>query len=210
MPMSAYVKPREALVVNCTKDIGWEICQIRSQISSDEIYKLAHNLLCQQTLQWPAALLKLQKGRSLNQLLEHLNLQVKVYGFSPENHLTLKGPFPTLSLRSMQSAVDEYRSTLRAVRCIEFLGNKAWNYSLKSAAKSVVPFEFNVAGLALEAFGYSTKQQIKIALLDLAERIKGCILNFLYDWENLLTLQVREQILTFKQNTYLPITETAV
>lgn len=210
MPMVAYVKPQEALLLDCTKDIRLEFCQIRSRISSNEIYKLANTLLCQQTLEWPIALLELQKGTCLYQLLNHLNLQVKVYGFSPKNHLTLRGPFPTLSLRSMQSAVDEYRSTLRAVRCIEFLGNKAWNYSLKSATKSMLPFQLNVASLALGTFGYSTKQQMKTALLDLSERIKGCILNFLHDWEYLLTMQIREQILAFKQDTYLSITETAV
>lgn len=210
MPMSAYVKPMEALLLDCTKDIRWEFHQIRSRISSAEIQKLADNLLCQDSLTWPVVLLELQKGKSLNQLLDHLNLQVKVYGFSSQSHLTFEGPFPTLSLRSLLAAADEHRSILRAVHCIEFLGNKAWDYSLKSVTKSMLPFHFNVASLALGTLGYSPKQQMKLALLDLSERIKGCILNFLYDWENLLIQQTRKQILTFKQNANLSVIEAAV
>lgn len=210
MPISAYVKPIEALRSDCTKDISWEFRKIRSRISSVEIYKLAENLLCQSSLEWPVALIELQKGKSLKRLLDHLNLQVKVYGFSPERPLTFTGPFPTLSLRSLQASLDEYHSTLRAVRCIEFLGNRVWNYSFKSLTKGIVPFQVNVASLALETLGCSTKQQMEMALRELAQRIKGCILNFLNDWETLLTQQICEQFLNMKQKAYLPITEAAV
>jgi len=207
--MSAYINSIDALILACTTDIHCEFYQIHSRISVKEINRLADNLLCQTSLEWPLALFELQKGKSLNRLLDHLNLQVKAHGFILERPLTLKGPFPTLSLRSLQTAVDEYCSTLRAVRCIEFLGNKAWNYSLKSISKSI-PFQVNAATLALDALGCSRKHQMKIALLDLSERIKGCILNFLHNWEALLIQQTCEQLLTLKQNAYVSITEAAV
>ncbi len=208
--MSAYVKPDEALLLACTTDIHREFAQIRSMISLEEIHRLADNLLCQQSPEWPLALVELQTGKSLKRLLNQLNLQVKTHGFSNKQPLTFEGPFPTFSLRSSLPAVNEYRSTLRAIRCVEFLGNKAWKYPLKSVAKSIFPFQIKVATLALGSLGCSTKQQQKIALLDLAERIKGCILNFLYEWENLLTRQTGQQLLTLRQNAYLSITEAVV
>lgn len=210
MPTSVYIKPIDALLLACTKDIRWEFDQIRSRISSDEFHTLADNLLCGNSLEWPLALFELQKGKSLQRLLDHLNLQVKIHGFSHERLLTFKGPFPTLSLRSLQAAVDEHRSTLRATRCVEFLGNKAWNHSVKTVTNNLLPFKINVATLALENLGCSAKHQMKMALHDLSERIKGCILNFLYDWENLLIQQTYEQFLSLKQNLYLSITEEAV
>lgn len=210
MPTSVSVKPIEVLLLDCTRDIRWEFDYIRSRISSDEIHRLADNLLCKNSPEWPLALFELQKGKNLKRLLDQLNFKIKVHGFSYENPLIFKGPFPTLSLRSLQATVEEYRSTLRAAHCVEFLGNKAWNYSLKSIIKRKLPFQIDVATLTLEALGCSKKYQIKIALRDLSERIKGCILNFLYDWERLLTQQTCEQLLIFKQNAYLSITEAAV
>lgn len=210
MPMSIYIKPIEALRLECTNDIREEFCQIRSRISSLEIHKLADSLFCQNSLAWPAVLLELQKGRILDRLLNKLNGTVKTHGFSYERNLALKGPFPALSLRSLLPVVHEHRSTLRATRCVEFLGNKACSYSLKSVTKGIFPFQVDVATLAMESLGCSSKQQMKLALLDLSERIKGCILNFLYDWENLIMKQIGEQLLTFKQNSYLSITEAAV
>lgn len=202
-------EPIEALRLACTADIHREFNQIRSRISSGEIRRLADNLLCRNSLEWPLALFELQKGRSLNRLLDHLNLQVKVHGFS-EQRLTFQGPFPTLSLRSLQAVVDEYRATLRAVRCVEFLGNRAWNYSFKMVTKSILPFQINAATLTLEALGCSAKHQMEIALLELSKRIKGCILNFLYDWEKLLTQQTSAQLSAFNAKLYLPAIEAAV
>lgn len=210
MTMSVYIKPIEELLLDCTRDIRYEFDQIRSRISSNEIHTLVDNLLCRNSLEWPLALYELQKGKSLKRLLDHLNLQVKVYGFSDERSLTFTGPFPTLSLRSLQTTVDEYRSTLRSARCVEFLGNKAWNYSLKAVTKSKLPCQINVASLALGALGCSAEHQMKIAVQDLSDRIKGCILNFLCDWENLLIQQTCEQFLVLKQNSYLPIKGVAV
>jgi hypothetical protein len=208
--MPTCIKSIDALILACTTDIHCEFHQIRSRISTEEIHRLADSLLFQDSLKWPLALLELQKGNSLKRLLDHLNLQIKVHSASSERPLTFTGPFPTLSLRSLQTIVDEYRSTLRAVRCLEFLGNKAWHYSFKLVTKSRVPFKINVASLALKTVGCSTKQQMKMALCDLVQRIKGCILNFLYDWETLLTQQTCEQLLALKQNVSLPIIETAV
>lgn len=208
--MSACIKSIDALILACTTDIHCEFHQIRSRISTEEIHRLADSLLFHDSLKWPLALLELQKGNSLKRLLARLNLQIKVHSVLPERIITFAGPFPTLSLCSLRAAVDEYRSTLRAVRCIEFLGNRAWNYSLKSVTNGKVPFKINAASLTLKTLGCSSKQQVKIALHDLAKRIKGCILNFLYDWEALLTQQVCEQLLTFKLDVSLPITEAAV
>ncbi len=208
--MSIYIKPIEALQLECANDVRGEFCQIRSQISSVEIHKLADSLFYQNSLAWPAVLLELQKGRILDRLLTKLNGKVKAHGSSYERNLALKGPFPVLSLRSLLPVVNEHRSTLRATRCVEFLGNKACSYSLKSVTKGIFPFQVDVATLAMETLGCSSKQQMKSALLDLSERIQGCILNFLYDWENLIIKQIREQLLTFKQNCYLSITEAAV
>jgi hypothetical protein len=208
--MSAYIKSMDSLILACTTEIHYEFHQIRLRISTEEIYRLADSLLKQDVLEWPLLLVELQKGKSLKRLLDHLNLQIKVHGFSFERPLTFKGPFPTLSLRSLKDVVDEHRSTLQVARCVEFLGNKAWNYSLKLAAKRALPFQANVASLTLKNLGCSTKQQVKMALLDLSRRIKGCILNFLHDWEELLVKQTCEQLLIIKKNVYSPITETAV
>ncbi len=210
MPMSIYIKPIEALHLECVNDIRGEFCQIRSKISSLEIHKLADSLFCHNSLVWPGVLLELQKGKMLDCLLNRLNEKVKDHGFSYEKNLALQGPFPALSLRSLLPAVHEHRSTLRATRCVEFLGNKACSYSLRSVTKGIFPFQVDVATFAMETLGCSSKQQLKSALLDLSERIKGCILNFLHDWERLIIKQVREQLLTLKQKSYFSITEAAV
>ncbi|SFM02790.1 hypothetical protein [Pelosinus propionicus] len=210
MPMSIYIKPIEALQLECINDIRGEFCQIRSQISSLEIHTLADSLFCQSSLAWPAILLELQKGRILDRLLNKLNEKVKAHGFSYERNLALRGPFPALSLKSLLPVVQEHRSTLRATRCVEFLGNKACSYSLKSVTKGIFPFQVDVATLAMETLGCSSKQQMKQAMLDLSERIKGRILNFLYDWEKLIIKQISEQLITIKQNSYLLLTEAAV
>ncbi|HWR41907.1 hypothetical protein [Sporomusa sp.] len=208
--MSVYIKPIDSLVGECIKDIRWEFHQIRSRIRTDEVHRLAEGLLNRTSLEWPLVLLELQKGNALNRLLEHLNFHVRRHGLPSEKELVFKGPFPSLSLRPLQAIVDTHRSTVRMARCIEFLGNKAWDHALKPVKKSLVPFKVEVATLTLNAFQCSPKHQLDVALVDLSQRIRGYIINFLCEWEALLIQQVQEQLLLYKADSYLPISEAAV
>lgn len=208
--MSSFLKPTDLLIEECMKDIRWEFLQIRSQIKSDETRGLAQSLLNRTPLDWPTALLELQKGKTLNRLLDHINFHMRRHGLSPQIQLVIKGPFPALSLRPLQSLVDEYRCTLRSTGCIEFLGNKVWDYALKPVKRSLVPFKIDVATLALNTFGCSSKEQLDRALVDLSQRIKGYIINFLCEWEAFLIQQVREQLLVCTTDLYHPNSEVAV
>lgn len=207
--MLAPVKTVDSLMLECTNDIRWEFNQLRCRIRPDEIDRLAENLLQRTSLAWPLALLELQKGDTLSHLLIHLNFHIRQYGFSPEDQLTLTGPFPALSLKPLLTIAAEHRTTLRTARCIEFVGNKAWDMALKPVKKGL-PFSVKVATLALTSVGCSPKQQSAAALSDLSRRIEGQIINFLSNWEMLLTQQINAQLLNLQQDKYRLITEKAV
>lgn len=208
--MAVYVEPIDSLLVECTKEIRWEFHQIRSQIRPDEIYRLAIGLLNRTSLEWPLALLELQQGHTLKRLLHHLNSYSRHYGLRAQRELVFHAPFPILSLRSLQSVAAEHRVTLRTTRCIEFIGNKSWDYALKPVKKHRIPFKIDVATLALNALGCSPKQQQDEALTDLSQRIRGHIINFLYDLEVLLIAQIEEQLSLYKTVVSQPVSEVAV
>lgn len=207
--MLAPIKTVDSLVLECTNDIHWEFSQLRCRIRQDELHRLAEDLLHRTSLAWPLALIELQKGDTLNRLLTHLNFHVRQYGFPPEKPLTLTGPFPAFSLKPLLRIAEEHRTTLRTARCIEFAGNKAWDLVLKPVKKGL-PLSVKVATLALTSVGCSPKQQSAAALSDLSRRIEGQIVNFLGDWELLLTQQIKAQLLTPQQDKYRLITEKAV
>lgn len=202
-------KTVEALLLECTNDIHWEFKQLCYRIRPDEIHRLAEGLLQRTALVWPLALIELQKGSTLNRLLTHLNFHVRQYGLSPEIQLACTGPFPVLTLKPLVPLAKEHRTTLRTARYIEVLGNKAWDLALKPVKKGL-PFSVDVATLALSAMDCSAKQQSAAALADLSRCIEGQIINFLNDWEMLLTRQVKAQLLTAQVDTYRHITGKAV
>ncbi|MDF2570178.1 MAG: hypothetical protein K0R55_1782 [Sporomusa sp.] len=208
--MSTNIKPINLLVVECIKDVRWELHQIRSRIRTDEVYRLAEALFYQKPIEWPYALLELQRGITINRLRDHVNFHVRKFGFSPERELVFHGPFPALSLTPLLAKVGEQRVVVRTAQCFEFLGNKAWDHALKPIKKTGIPFKVEVGTVALDTFGCSPKQQIEVALADLVERIKGHIINFLCDWEALLIRQIREQLSVCRADFYLPISEAAV
>lgn len=207
--MRASIKTVNSLVLECTNDIHWEFNHIRYRICPDEIHRVAEGLLHRTSLAWPLALIDLQKGNTLNRLLTHLNFHVRQYGFFPEIQLTFTGPFPTLSLKPLLAIANEHRTTLRTARCIEFLGNKAWDLALKPVKKGL-PIPVKAATLALTTLGCSSNHQSDAALFDLSRRIEGQIINFLCDWEMSLTQQIKAQLLTPRADKYRLVTETAV
>lgn len=206
--MLGYGKTVEFLVAECTADIRWEFNQLRSRIRTDEIVRLADGLLERAPLEWPAALLELQKGYMPDRLLTQLNFRVCQYGLASDCKIRFQGPFPAFSLKPLKDVVSEHRVTLRTAQCIEFIGNKAWNCALKPIKKNVFPFKINVATLVLGAFDCSPKQQLAIARQDLVQRIKGIIINFLHDWEKMLLESVKAQLLA--ANSSISISAQAV
>ena len=207
--MPALKKTIDPLLAACIKDIRWEFRQLRSRIQLDEVYRLAEALLQQKPIEWPRALIELQQGITGKRLLHHLNFHIRRFGY-PVEALVFSGPFPALSLRPLLTHADEYRAILRTACCLEFLGNKAWNAALAPAKKSGIPVKLEVGTLALETFGCSPKHQKEAALNDLAKRIKGHIVNFLWEWETLLIGQTREQLAGCRADVYPVIAEKAV
>lgn len=207
--MSKYMKPIEPLLAECSKDIRWEFQQLRAHIQLDEVYRLAEALLQRKPIEWPGALMELQQGVTGKRLLHHLNFHIRKFGY-PAEELVFSGPFPALSLRPLLSQADEYRAILRTACCLEFLGNKAWDPALAPVKKSGLPVKLEVGTLTLAAFGCAPKQQKEAALNDLSKCIKGHILNFLWEWENLLLGQIREQLAGDRAAVYPVIAEKAV
>lgn len=208
--MSAYLQPIDSLLVECKRDIRWEFHQIYTRIRPEEIQRLAEALLRKTPLEWPGSLVELQKGKMLNRLLKHLNFHLRRHGFSAEAELVFKGSFPAFSLRPLQAIIEEHRATLRTARCIEFLGNKVWDYALKPVKKRLIPFHADIASAVLGTCGCSAKQQLALALADLGQRIRGSIINFLFACEAMLIEQIQEQLLLHKAKLHLPISEAAV
>ncbi|MDF2929780.1 MAG: hypothetical protein K0Q75_2018 [Anaerospora sp.] len=189
--MLGYNKCIDLAVIECTTDVRWEFNQLRSRIRTEDIGRLADSLLQKSPLEWPMALVELQNGCMSGRLLTHLNFRVQQYGLSSVVELKLQGPFPTLSLKPLREIVKEHRIALRTARCIEYVGNKAWNCALKKV--TALPIHIHAATLVLDAFDCSPKQELAIARQDIIQRIKGIIINFLQDWENLLLNSVKEQ-----------------
>ncbi|QDR82377.1 hypothetical protein [Sporomusa termitida] len=208
--MSACVQPIDSLLAECKRDIRWEFHQIYLRIRPEEVQRLAEGLLHKTPPEWPRALYELQKGKLHSRLLKHLNFHLRRQGFPAETELVFRGPFPSFSLRPLQAVIEEHRTTLRMAGCIEFLGNKIWDHALKPVRKRLMPVHVHVATWALDACGCSAKQQWSVVLADLTQRIRGSIINFLFACEALLIEQVQEQLLLYKTNLPLPISEAAV
>ena len=186
--MLGYNKCIDLAATACSADVRWEFNQLRSRIRTEDIERLADGLLQKSPLEWPMALVELQNGCMSGRLLTHLNFRVQQ---SSVVELKIQGPFPTLSLKPLREIVKEHRITLRTARCIEYVGNKAWNCALKKV--TALPIHIHAATLVLDAFDCSPKQKLAIARQDIIQRIKGIIINFLQDWENLLLNSIKEQ-----------------
>ncbi|TCL36970.1 hypothetical protein EV210_107235 [Anaerospora hongkongensis] len=200
--MSGYNTLIKLAAIECIADIRCECNQLRSRISTVEIERLADGLLEKAPLQWPMALVELQNGCMTERLLQHLQFRVRQYGIASEFNLAFHGPFPTLSLKPLREIVNEHRITLRTSRCIEFVGNKAWNCALKKATS--LPLHIPAATWVLDTLECSPKQQLAIARQDIIQRIKGIIINFLHEWENLLVSSIKEQFLSISARMHIP------
>lgn len=188
--------------MECIADIRSEFNQLRSRISAEDVGRLADGLLEKAPLEWPMALVELQNGCIAERLLTHFNFRVRQYGLSSELNFIFHGPFPTLSLKPLREIVKEHQIALRTSRCVEFAGNKAWDCAFKKLTG--FSFHIHVATLALAAFECSPKQQLAIARQDIIQRIKGLIINFLHDWENLLVESIKNQFLSATGRMHIP------
>lgn len=188
--------------IECIADIRSECNQLRSRISTVDIERLADGLLEKAPLQWPMALVELQNGYMTERLLQHLQFRVRQYGIASELNLAFHGPFPTLSLKPLREIVKEHRITLRTSRCIEFVGNKAWDCALKKVTS--LPLHIHAATWVLDTLDCSPKQQLAIARQDIIQRIKGIIINFLQDWENVLVNSIEGQFLSAAGRMHIP------
>ena len=188
--------------IECIADIRSEFHQLRLRISTEEVERLADGLLEKAPLRWPMALVELQNGCIAERLLQHVKFRVGQYGFASELELVFHGPFPSFSLKPLREIVKEHRIALRTSRCIEYVGNRAWDCAFKKVTS--LPLHIQAATWVLDALECSPKQQLAIARQDIIQRIKGIIINFLQDWENLLVNSVKDQFLSAAGRMHIP------
>jgi hypothetical protein len=185
------LQPVSQLIQECTRDIRWEMEQIRNRVTIEEIDRMADAELTGHPPVWPAVLLELQKGYLLSRLTRHLNFHIRHENIiSTVRGLEFTGPFPTFSLKTLLPLARQYRHTCTAAQCIEYVGNKLWDKTLSPLKPKFFPLEIKTATLVMKSTGCSAACQSSFARNDLARRVHGLLLNCLHEWETLLLDQV--------------------
>lgn len=208
------LQPLPKLIQECSRDIRWELEQVRNRITSEDINRMTDALLSATPPAWPAALIELQKGHLLHRLTRHLNFHLRqYYGKDTLHHsLSFSGPFPSFSLKPVLPVAQQFRRTIRTAKCIEFVGNKLWGKALGPIMPKFMPVEIPTATLLMKAHACSPDCELDAARADLSRRVQGLLINCLLAWEKLLIEHTTQFILNNDIAAEQPgyIAETAV